>query len=85
MNEDMHTTFLNNNEQIIADLANLELEQERQIFNIIYDTFKAPSGLIELPDLQVLGRALGSSGEQVEDICNQEIDNFEGLIDYDSF
>lgn len=51
MNEDMHTTFLNNNEQIIADLANLEAEQERQIFQIIYDTFKGRSGFAEYNDL----------------------------------
>ena len=50
-NEDMHSTFLNNNEQIIADLANLEMEQERQIFRIIFDTFKTSSGVVEFEDL----------------------------------
>lgn len=51
LNEDMHSTFLNNNEQIIADLANLEIEQEQQIFRIIFNTFVGQSGLIEHEDL----------------------------------
>lgn len=47
----MQTTFLNNNEQIIADLANLEKEQEHQIFKIVYDTFSGQSGYAEFNDL----------------------------------
>lgn len=68
LNDDMHSTFLNNNEQIIADLANLEIEQERQIFQIIYDTFKAPSGLVEFNDLCILGKTLGYSNGEVEEM-----------------
>lgn len=85
LNDDMHSTFLNNNEQIIADLANLEMEQERQIFQIIYDTFKAPSGLAEFNDLCVLGKTLGYSNEEVEDMCKQVNENFDGLLDFDQF
>jgi protein tyrosine phosphatase len=51
MNDDMHSTFLNNNEQIIADLAHLEMEQEKAILRIIYNTFQGNSGLVEFEDL----------------------------------
>lgn len=81
----MHSTFLNNNEQIIADLANLEMEQERQIFQIVYDTFKASSGYAEFNDLCILGKSMGSDKNQVEDWCKQVNDEFEGLLDFDQF
>jgi hypothetical protein len=81
----MHSTFLNNNEQIIADLANLEMEQERQIFQIVYDTFKASSGYAEFNDLCILGKSMGSDKNQVEDCCKQVNDEFEGLLDFDQF
>jgi hypothetical protein len=64
----MHSTFLNNNEQIIADLANLEMEQERQIFKIIFDTFGVGHGIAEFKDLCVLGNTLGFNPEQTEDL-----------------
>jgi hypothetical protein len=53
INENAQNTleFSKYNEQIIADLANLEIEQERHINRIIYNTFMASSGLIEHDDL----------------------------------
>lgn len=81
----MQTTFLHNNEQIIADLANLELEQERQIFQIVFDTFSAQGGLAELEDLTVLGKALGFAPEEVEDLCKQANEDFQGFLDFDQF
>lgn len=85
MNEDMHSTFLKNNEQIIADLSNLEMEQEKQIFHIIYDTFSAPSGVAEFNDILILGKALGHTREEIEDMCKQVNEEFDGLLDYEQF
>ncbi|CAI2359473.1 unnamed protein product [Moneuplotes crassus] len=85
INEVMHSTFLNNNEQIIADLANLEIHQERQIFRIIFDTFKANPGVVEFDDLTVLGKALGKEKDEVDDLCHQIHDNFEGFLDFSQF
>jgi hypothetical protein len=85
MNDDMHSTFLNNNEQIIADLAHLEMEQERQIFQIIYDTFKSVSGYAEFDDLCILAKTMGTEKDQVEDYCKQVNSEFDGLLDFDQF
>jgi hypothetical protein len=85
MNYDMHSTFLNNNEQIIADLAHLEMEQERQIFQIIYDTFKSVSGYAEFDDLCILAKTMGTEKDQVEDYCKQVNSEFDGLLDFDQF
>ena len=81
----MHSTFLNNNEQIIADLANLEMEQERQIFKIIFDTFGVGHGIAEFKDLCVLGNTLGFNPEQTEDLWKQVNDDFQGILNFDQF
>lgn len=85
--ENIQTTleFSKYNEQIIADLANLEVEQEKQIYKIIYNTFASPSGLIEHDDLCILGQALDHNRDEIEDICKQVNQDYEGQLDYDQF
>ena len=69
-NDNMQTTleFSKYNEQIIADLANLEMEQEKQIYRIIFATFMNNSGLIEHEDMCILGQALDNNKDLIEDI-----------------
>lgn len=71
MNEEIQNSFLNNNEQIIEDLAHLEVEQEQQIFKIIFDSFKVAPEVAEFVDLCILGRALGYQTEEVDEFCKQ--------------
>ena len=85
INDDMHSTFLHNNEQIIADLANLEIEQEKQIFQIVYDTFNNDHGLTDLENLNILGKALGHEEKEIEDLCKQINENFDGMMDFEQF
>jgi len=85
INDDMHSTFLHNNEQIIADLANLEIEQEKQIFQIVFDTFINDHGLTDLENLTILGKALGHEENAVEDMCKQVNENFDGMMDFEQF
>jgi hypothetical protein len=85
MNEDMHSTFMQNNEKIIADLANLEMEQERLISKVIYDTFWSSSGIAQLNDLWILGQSMGKSDEEIENLWKEVNSEFEGELDYDQF
>jgi len=81
----MESTFLNNNEQIIEDLANLEAEQEQQIFKIIFDTFKVSPRVVEFNDICILGKALGHKTDDIDEFWKQVWENFEGFLDFNQF